>query len=654
MQRPSSPPRSARLGLAAALATVLCAALATSARAEAPRFLGEVDRNQVTIGEPFIYQVTVSVGNDQVTDYRPPDFKGMRVLSTPRGPNQSTQMQLGGAGMFVEVSYSWRYELAATQKGNISIGPARIKVNGQDLRSSVVTVAVGAPGGPPPSPPPLAGAGAPPPRGAPGASGSSSGAGTVAPPPSGGIPAGGGSFIRLVTDKQKAYVGEAISATWFLYMNQSHNKYDVQKEPTMEGFWTEEVTLPNRRGGMILNEELVQGRPYQVGAAMKRALFPLHPGRLSITPMEAQLSRVDFFGTSVRSQRVTSSPVEIEVLPLPKDGQPPGFDPANVGTFTLASKVDRQQVATGDAVTLTVEIAGHGNVRKVALPAVPDLDGWKKYDPRVNVTIDPSTGADGSKVAEILLLPSRPGRFTIPALGLDSFDPATGRYNHAATNPIELTVTGAALAGAGDGPAPGGPGAATGPLAGTGSSVDNVIASEIRPIHARAELRRDLGATFLRARGFMGIVVGPPLLFGLVVFGLRVRDRRAQDTGAIRRRRSREKVRGHFAAAEGHRRNRQVAAFYIEIERVLRETLSHRLGVPAAGLTMEDVRARATELGLTPADADKLVAALEECDRARFAPGSVPSDDAALGVALDRAAELAAQVESERPRRARA
>ena len=64
---------------------------------------------------------------------------------------------------------------------------------------------------------------------------------------------------------------------------------------------------------------------------MKKALFPLHAGRLSITPMEAQLSRVDFFGTAVRSQRVTSSPVEIEVLPLPKDGQPPGFDPANVG-----------------------------------------------------------------------------------------------------------------------------------------------------------------------------------------------------------------------------------------------------------------------------------------------------------------------------------
>ena len=45
-------------------------------------------------------------------------------------------------GMFVEVSYTWRYEVAALQKGNLSIGPARIKVNGQEFKSSVVTVSL--------------------------------------------------------------------------------------------------------------------------------------------------------------------------------------------------------------------------------------------------------------------------------------------------------------------------------------------------------------------------------------------------------------------------------------------------------------------------------------------------------------------------------
>jgi hypothetical protein len=631
MQPPATRFRRPPRALAAALAALAVVAGASAAHAEPPRFLGEVDRNQVTVGEPFVYQVTLSAGNDQVSDYRPPDFKGRRVLSTPRAPNQSTQMQFGAAGMFVEVNYSWRYEVAALQKGNISIGPARIKVNGQDFKSSVVVVAAGGAGAPPPAPAPVAGQPA---------RGGTAQAQAPTPPPGGAAPSDGGSFIRLVTDRQKAYVGEAISATWFLYMNQSHDKYDTQVEPTMEGFWTEDVTIPNRRGGMVLNEELLQGRRYQVGAALKKALFPLHAGRLTITPMEAEIARVDFFGTAVRSQHVKSAATEIEVVPLPREGQPAGFDAANVGTFSLASRVDRTQVATGEAVTLTLEIAGHGNLRKIGLPPVPELDGWKMYDPRTTVTIDPASGVDGTKTAEILLLPSRPGQFTLPALTLDYFDPASGAYARATTDAIQLTVTGAALAGQGAG------GAAVAAPASGGAPVDNVIASEIRPIHARADLRRDLGATFLRAPAFGGVLVAPPLLFGLIVFGVRVRDRRTEDTGATRRRRSRQKVRAHFAAAETHRRKREVAAFYIEIERVLREAMSHRLGVAAAGLTMDDVRARAAPLGLTPADADRLVATLEECDRARFAAGSVPSDDAALGAALERASDLVAQIES--------
>ncbi|HEY4185419.1 MAG TPA: BatD family protein [Polyangia bacterium] len=609
-----------------AVAAVIAAAAPRAAHAEPPRFQADVDSNQVLVGDSFIYEVTLGVGQDQVSDYRPPDFKGLRVLSASRAPNQSTQMQFGGAGMFVEVSYSWRYQLAAQQKGNITIGPARVRVNGHELHTSPVTVAVGG-----------ASANTPPPLPAPAGNTNATPAAppTDAPPPEA---ADGGSFIRLVTDKQKAYVGEAIAATWFLYMNQPHDKYDTQVEPTMEGFWTEDVTLPNRRGGMVLNEELVQGRRYQVGPAMKKVLFPLHAGRLTVTPMEAQLSRVDFFGTAMRSQHVRSAPTIIEVLPLPKEGQPTNFDAANVGTFTLARRVDRTQVAVGDAVTLTVDIGGHGNIRKVALPPSPKLDGWKTYDPRVQINVDPGNGVEGTKTAEILLLPERPGTFTIPGQTLDFFDPASGRYEQAITTPIAVTVTGTAIAATGAG-------GASGPTAAAGAGIENVIATEIRPIHNRTELRRELGATFLRTRGFLGVLLAPPLLFGLVVFGFGLRDRLTEDSGATRRRRSRKKVQAHFVAAEAHRRRRELAAFHIEIDRVIRETMSHRLGVPVAGLRMDEVRAHLAALGLAEADADRVVALLEECDRARFAPGSVPSDDAALGATLDRAVEAVGLLE---------
>lgn len=618
-------------------AALVAGTLATAgpARAEAPRFQADVDRAQVTAGDAFVYEVTLGVGQDQVSDYRPPDFKGLRVLSASRQPNQSTQMQFGGAGMFVQVTYTWQYQLQTQQKGAVTIGPARVKVNGHEFKTSPVTVAVGSAGAtaPPPMPQAAAPAGAAP-----------------SPPTDTAVPeaASGGSFIRVVTDKQKAYVGDAISATWFLYLNQPADKYDTQVEPTMEGFWTEDVALPSRRGGMVLNEEVVQGRRYQVGPAMRKALFPLHPGRLTIGPMEAQLSRVDFFGTPMRSQRLRSSPTTLEILPLPTAGQPNAFDPANVGTFTLTRRIDRTQVATGEAVTLTLEIGGHGNIRKVALPATPKLDGWKTYDPRVQVNIDPGNGVEGTKSAEILMLPQRPGTFEIPGQTLDYFDPATEKYQQATVPPIAITVTGAAIAGSAGG--------ATAPAAAVpGAGLENVIAGEIRPIHTRGQLRGAPGSTFLRSGGvtgaFWAVLLGPPLLFGLALLGLGLRDKLSADTGATRRRRSRKKVQAHLAAAEGHRRRRELGAFYNELDRLVREALSHRLGATAAGLRMDELREHLGTLGLAGADTARVVTLLEDCDRARFAPGSMASDDASLAAALERAGEVVAAIESAPGRR---
>jgi len=606
--------------------------VARPAHAEAPRFQAEVERNQVTAGDAFVYQVTLGVGQDQVSDYRPPDFKGLRVLSASRAPNQSTQMQFGGAGMFVQVNYQWQYQLQAQQKGTVTIGPARVKVNGQEFKTSPVTMVVGSAGATAPPPIPQASA----PQGSP-----ASPPGDVAPPES----ADGGSFIRLVTDKQKAYVGEAISGTWFLYLNQPADKYDTQVEPTMEGFWTEDVTLPSRRGGMVLNEEVVQGRRYQVGPAMRKVLFPLHPGRLTITPMEAQLSRVDFFGSQMRAQRVRSAPTTLEILPLPRDGQPNAFDPANVGTFTLTRRIDRTTVATGEAVTLTLEIGGHGNIRKVALPPAPKVDGWKTYDPRVQVNIDPGNGVEGTKSAEILLLPERPGTFELPGQTLDYFDPTSERYAKATVPPITVTVTGAAIASGAGGTA------MTSPAPAAGGGLENVIATEIRPIHARGDLRRDLGASLLHTRAFLAVLLAPPLLFGLTLFGLGMADKLSADTGATRRRRSRKKVQAHLVAAEAHRRRRDLGAFYNELDRVVREALSHRLGAGTAGLRMDELRAHLGELGLGEAETSRVLVLLEDCDRARFAPGSMASDDAALGAALERAGDVVAAIEGAPGRR---
>jgi len=43
----------------------------------------------------------------------------------------------------------------------------------------------------------------------------------------------------------------------------------------------------------------------------------------------------------------------------------------------------------------------------VQVPKLPKLDGWKGYDPKVTVNVDPGEPISGSKTIEYLLLPER-------------------------------------------------------------------------------------------------------------------------------------------------------------------------------------------------------------------------------------------------------
>ena len=65
-----------------------------STQALAASFRASLDREAVAPGEPFLYQVILTAGNEEVADYRPPEFKGLQVLQTPRFPSRSTNMQI--------------------------------------------------------------------------------------------------------------------------------------------------------------------------------------------------------------------------------------------------------------------------------------------------------------------------------------------------------------------------------------------------------------------------------------------------------------------------------------------------------------------------------------------------------------------------------
>jgi len=154
----------------------------------------------------------------------------------------------------------------------------------------------------------------------------------------------------------------------------------------------------------------------------------------------------DFFGMGLwpngrkvyRTAVVPSNEPRLTVRPLPEKGRPPGFS-GLVGEFSLAVNADPLEVKVGDPVTLTIQVAGE-HAALARLPALTEQlegAGFKVPGDMAPAVVDDSgmlktftqtVRARHDKVREI------------PALALDYFNPRTGRYETARSEPVPLVV----------------------------------------------------------------------------------------------------------------------------------------------------------------------------------------------------------------------
>ena len=76
---------------------------------------------------------------------------------------------------------------------------------------------------------------------------------------------------------------------------------------------------------------------------------------------------------------------------------------------------------------------------------------------------------------------------------------------------------------------------------------------------------------------------------------------------------------------------------------MLREFLTGKLGTQIAGLSWDELRSTLAHAGVAPTLVDVTLAALEDCDRARFSPGRLSPEE--VRAARDRAGEIILQIE---------
>lgn len=356
-------------------------------------------------------------------------------------------------------------------------------------------------------------------------------------------------FVRAEIEPRRPWAGQQAVYSLWIYSQLQVDQLSLKEVPQFPGFWVETVPVSEDSDGETVE---VDGEPFLRKLLLRRALFPLSPGRheLPATELYALVrvpERGPFAPLLSRSRQITvaSNPLAIEVRQRPP--APPGYAGV-VGEVGMTARLSPPELAVGEAATLEVELSGRGELSGMEAPDVEPPDGLSLLPPEATggTELDGSTVA-GTRRWRWAVVPERPGVWKLPPIETVYFDPEAGEYRRTATEPLLLRARPAA--------------APAEPAAGGGLTL-HPIRSAALPVEAPRRWGRSLGWLF-------AVPWGVVLALSLVRRG-GPQGRRQGGAGGARR------FRGRLEQARRESRPRQAAA---AIEAAWRDDLAERWGV---------------------------------------------------------------------------
>nr|WP_294869643.1 BatD family protein [uncultured Pedobacter sp.] len=551
-----------------------------------------VSKSVVGTGEAF--EISFSV-NGNIESFNPPALNGFQVVG---GPNQSSSYSSINGNTTASMSIS--YDLVGVKEGEYIIGPALVVVNGKQVKSNSVKIRV------------VKGKAVP--------QGNQRNAA-----PQGDKVAEGNStdiskrlFLRAVANKTNVYIGEQFSVSYKLYTNIDLVDNALDKLPDFNGFWSQEIK--NNSQNVQWEIESYNGEKYHVATLKQIILFPERFGKLTLDPLamtfvvrQAAPSNdpiEQFFGGSYKDTKykIKSTPITINVKPLPEAGKPEGFNGA-VGNFSIGANLDKSSVKANEALNYTLKITGSGNLKLLKAPELTLPADIEKYDPKVNDDIKETMGGvSGSREYSFLLIPRHEGNYTIEPLKFSYFNPVTGRYVSLTSGSFPVKV------------AKGDPGSNVTAYATGGQQDVKMLAKDIAYIKTgNPGLTKD-GEGFYGSALYYVLLCTGPVLF-LAAFGYRKWYRENNsDVVKVKGRNANKIAAKHLANAQKQMISGDKKVFYEDVYRGLYGYLSDKLNISAADLNKENIREQLKLKAVNESIIDQLTETLDLCEMARYAP----------------------------------
>ena len=521
--------------------------------------------------------------NENGDNFNPPPFKNFQIIS---GPQQAVSRSwVNGVQSF---SKTYTYFLTPRSKGNFTIGQAEVTINGEIYKTSPIEIEVTNAVKKPNDPNNVEGQ------------------------------IDGNIHLVAEVSNPNPYLNEGITIIYKLYFRNPISVSDVSEleTPSYGDFWSHLIKIGRAEINM---RGTFKGESYNEVVWRKAVLYPQKSGNLVLEPLTLDLTlslpsnRRDLFGRRILTQSqktITTGEKVIKVKDLPKKNKPENFSGA-VGKFDFDLILNKNTLKASESFQAKIKVSGKGNLNLFNLPSINVPNTLEVYEPehneKVKVTL---SGIQGTVEDSYTIVPQFQGKYPIPSIEFTYFDPKLEAYKTLFSQELIVDVF--------DGPTSGLPSVNNSLSKSKNSIVPND--SSFRFIKLDTKLQQKNQKIFWRSYLFWTLLFIPIVLIITSILIKKYILNQTEDLTTRKQKRAQQLAKKYLSSAKKVIQDQ--AKFYEALERALHNYLKAKLKIETTELSKSKIQKLLNDKGIDKQISSEYVEVIENCERARYAPGS--------------------------------
>jgi hypothetical protein len=229
--------------------------------------------------------------------------------------------------------------------------------------------------------------------------------------------------LSLKSTKQELYVGEPFDVELLFKQKRSAEALDSKfLAPEFKGFWIKGETQPKRseEGNFIMTKITYRLAPQREGE------LQISPAQMNIASRANSQDNWGSWAANVTWKSYFSNDLNVSAKALPNGV-------SLVGDFTINATADKTQINANEAVNITIEVNGEGNLE--------DIQSFKPFIAGVSV-FDEKIVINKTKLTQKIAFVAD-GNFTIEPFTLSYFDLKEQQIKNISTPAMHIEVKGA-------------------------------------------------------------------------------------------------------------------------------------------------------------------------------------------------------------------